>query len=80
MPLRFAVLFNEIISALSGSFVVVEGMTSVFHSVFQETMNTQTMLFFHLFTMTSATEQTAKPFKLCHCTKITNILHHAKEM
>lgn len=45
MALRFAVLFNEVIFALSGSFVLVGGMTPVFHSVFRETMNTPTMLF-----------------------------------
>lgn len=44
MTLRFAVLFNEVIFALSGSFVLVEEiMASVFHSVFQGIMNTWTM-------------------------------------
>lgn len=45
MALRFTVLFNKVIFALSGSFVLVEGMTSVFHSGFQETMDTQTIFF-----------------------------------
>lgn len=74
MALRFAVLFNEVIFVLSGSFVLVEVMTSVFHSVFQETMDIQT-IFFYLFIMASATEQTAEPFKPCYCTKITNIFY-----
>lgn len=75
MALRFSVLFNEVIFALSGAFVLVDGMTSVFHLVFQETMNTQTRGFFNLLIMASATEQNAEPFKPCYCTKITNILH-----
>lgn len=79
MALRFAVLFNEVIFALSGSFVLAVGMTSVFHSVFQETVNAQTIIFFNLLIMASATEQTAEPFKPSYCTKITNILHCAKK-
>lgn len=80
MPLRFAVLFNEVIFALSGSFVLVEGMTSVFHLVFQGAVNTQKMCFFHLITMASTTEQTAELFKPFYSTKITNILHYAKKI
>jgi len=80
MTLRFAVLFNEVISALSGSFVLVEdSMTSVFHSIFRGTIIPGQCLFDFLI-MESATEQIAEPFKPCHHTTRTNILHCVNKM